>query len=608
MTECTPTSLPFATLNGRRVEADFSGGALTTDAGALLLREADRRLGLLDTLDRCLPDPRDPDLITHPQRVFGIATGYEDLNDHQSLRHDPLWQALADYAPDPQQPLASAPTLCRLENRAGRSALFRMAAALVEQFVASFDRPPECLVLDFDATDDPVHGRQEGRFFHGYYDSYCFLPLYVFCGDQLLVAYLRPANIDPARHTRAILKLLARRLRQAWPDVRLIIRGDSGFRRWRLMRLCDHNGVGYVLGLARNSRLQELAAPLMAEAAARFEAARQPVRLFGTLGYAAGPWDRARWVVVKAEHNAGGDNPRFVVTNLPGDAQALYDEAYCARGEMENRIKEQQLMLFADRTSCHKFRANQFRLLLSAAAYVLVEAVRRLGLAGTELARAQVSTIRLRLFKVAAAGRAGSSLVVVFAEDVVEFFQQHPPLVPVQQHQMGPERAAPVMPECTDHGARRLLPGASVGTASHHVQPTPNSRDPFGDKAESVRGRVTEEPLTGNPALFLGQLAEELLDRGGALRLGQSGQGQCLRLGLNRRRLSDRGIPVVPRLFLRGCGLGGGVGTRLHAWEQRGIRGNSLRLGAGCRVRRKQGLRRFLGGRLVLNQLAEAWQ
>lgn len=407
MTQCTPTCLPFATLNHRRLEADFAGGALTTDAGALLLREADKRLGLLDALDRCLLDPRDPDLITHPQRallaqrVFGIACGYEDLNDHQSLRHDPLWQALAEYDPDPEQPLASAPTLCRLENRANRAALVRLACALVEQFIASHKRPPECLVLDFDATDDPVHGEQEGRFFHGYYDSYCFLPLYVFCGDQLLVAYLRPSNIDAALHARAILKLLVRRLRQAWPDVKIIIRGDSGFCRWRLMRWCDSNGVGYLLGLARNSRLQELAAPLMNEAEARWQATRQPQRLFGTFAYAAGSWDRPRRIIAKAEHGARGDNPRFVVTNLPGGAQALYDEVYCARGEMENRIKEQQLMLFAGRTSCHKFLANQFRLLLSAAAYVLVEAVRRLGLAGTELGRAQVSTIRLRLFKVA---------------------------------------------------------------------------------------------------------------------------------------------------------------------------------------------------------------
>jgi hypothetical protein len=407
MTECTPTTLTFSSLGCRRLHADFSGGALSTDAGMLLLRQADKRLGLLDALDRCIPDPRDPDSITHPQRallaqrILAIAAGYEDLNDHQHLRHDPLWQVLADYQPDPQQPLASAPTLCRLENRVSRATLVRMAAVLVEQFIASHLTPPETLVLDFDATDDPVHGHQEGRFFHGYYDAYCFLPLYVFCGEQLLVAYLRPANIDACRHSRAILKLLVQRFRQVWPEVKIIVRGDSGFCRWRLMRWCDHNGVGYILGLARNRRLEALLEPWLHEAAARWQRCREPQRLFASLHYAAASWDRSRRVLAKAEHNAQGDNPRFVVTNLPGEPQSLYDEVYCARGEMENRIKEQQLMLFADRTSCHRFLANQFRLLLSAAAYVLVEAVRRLALAGTELARAQVSTIRLRLLKVA---------------------------------------------------------------------------------------------------------------------------------------------------------------------------------------------------------------
>ncbi len=407
MTQCNPAPLAFATLGRRPVQADFDGGDLTTDAGALLLREADRRLGLLDALDRCIPDPRDPALTAHAQRallaqrIFGIACGYEDLNDHQHLRHDPLWQALAESDPDPERPLASAPTLCRLENRVGRAALARLAAVLVEQFIASHAAAPECLVLDFDATDDPVHGQQEGRFFHGYYDRYCFLPLYVFCGAQLLVAYLRPADGDAARHSRALLKLLVRRLRQAWPGVRIIVRADSGFCRWRLMRWCDVNGVGYVLGLARNGRLEALAEPYLHEAEARWRATGEPQRHFATCAYAAGTWDRVRRVIIKAEYTARGPNPRFVVSNLPGAAEELYDEVYCARGEMENRIKEQQLMLFADRTSCHRFAANQFRLLLSAAAYVLVEAVRRLALAGTALARAQVSTIRLRLFKIA---------------------------------------------------------------------------------------------------------------------------------------------------------------------------------------------------------------
>jgi hypothetical protein len=408
MTECNPQTLSFSSLGSRKVEADFSAGSLTTDSGALLLREADRRLGLLDALDRAIPDPRHPDLITHlqrallAQRIFAIACGYEDLNDHQHLRQDPLWQALAEYSPDPKQPLASPPTLCRLENRVNRRAPFAMSKALVEQFIASHDQPPECLVLDFDATDDPVHGHQEGRFFHGYYDCYCFLPLYVFCGDQLLVAYLRTAYGDPARHTGAILKLLVQRLRQAWPSVRIIVRGDSGFCRWWLMRWCDSHGVGYILGLARNSRLLDLASPWLYQAQACWQMTGRPVRLFGEFHYAASSWDRARRVIVKAEHGPQGDNPRFVVSNLPGNPLGLYEVLYCARGEMENRIKEQQLMLFADRTSCHDFLANQFRLLLSAAAYVLVKAVRRLGLAGTQLERAQVSTIRLRLFKVAA--------------------------------------------------------------------------------------------------------------------------------------------------------------------------------------------------------------
>lgn len=419
MTECTPTPLRFATLGSRRLEADFAGGDLTSDAGALLLREADRRLGLLDALDRAIPDPRHPELITHPQRalltqrIFGIALGYEDLNDHTTLRQDPLWQVLADYPPDAEQPLASPATLCRLENRARRRSLVAVAEVLVEQFIASFAQPPECLVLDFDATDDPIHGHQEGRFFHGYYDNYCFLPLYVFCGERLLVAYLRTADADPARHSRAILKLLVRRLRRAWPKVRLIVRGDSGFCRWRLMRWCDSNGVGYLFGLARNSRLERLATPWTHAAATCWEMTRQHQRLFGEFCYAAGSWDRPRRVLVKAEHGPQGDNPRFVVTNLPGNPRGLYEVLYCARGEMENRIKEQQLMLFADRTSCHQFLANQFRLLLSGLACVLVEAVRRLGLSGTQLERAQVSTIRLRLFKVAALVRVSVRRVLV---------------------------------------------------------------------------------------------------------------------------------------------------------------------------------------------------
>jgi hypothetical protein len=408
VTDCSPESLRFARAGRKAVVADFQGGTLTTDSGVLLLREVERRLGLFDAMDRCIPDPRQPEWITHEQRallaqrVTAIALGYEDLNDHQHLRDDPALQLAAGREPSEAEALASPATLCRLENRVDRRALARIAAVLVDQFIAAHPEPPEALILDFDATDDPIHGHQEGRFFHGYYDHYCYLPLYVFCGDELLVAYLRPSNIDASQHTRAVLKLLVRRLRAAWPEVKLTLRGDSGFCRWRLMRWCDRNGVGYVLGLARNPTLERLAADWTERARRQFERTGQPQRLFGSFAYAAGSWDRPRRVIVKAEHTTQGPNPRFVVANVPGDAQELYDDVYCQRGEAENRIKEQQLDLFADRTSCRRFAANQFRLLLSSAAYLLVQALRRTALAGTELARAQVGTIRLKVLKVAA--------------------------------------------------------------------------------------------------------------------------------------------------------------------------------------------------------------
>ena len=344
MTPRPTPPLTFSPIGSRRVEADFSAGVITTDAGTLLLREADRRLGLLDAFDQAIPDPRHPDLISHTQRsllaqrVYGIASGYEDLNDHDTLRHDPLWQLLVEATPAPGEtgtpgaPLASAPTLCRLENRIGHAALARLASVLVDQFVNSFTTPPESLILDFDATDDIIHGQQEGRFFHGYYDNYCFMPLYVFCGDQLLVAYLRTADGDGARHSRAILKLLVTRLRLAWPAVRLIVRGDGGFCRWRMMRWCDSQGGGYIFGLPGNSVLNRLALPWTETAAARQAATGLPQRHFGAFSYAAATWDRRRRVLVKAEHSARGANPRFIVSNLPGDPRMLYEEIYCARG------------------------------------------------------------------------------------------------------------------------------------------------------------------------------------------------------------------------------------------------------------------------------------
>ncbi len=406
MTECNSNAIGFSSLGRRSVIADFAGGTITSDGGALLLREADRGLGLIEAINAVIPDPRHPIYIVHDQavmlrqRIYAIAMGYEDGNDHQQLRQDPLMQALTERGVNAKIPLASPPTLCRLENRIERKTLVRISEVFVEMFIAAQQQPPEEIILDFDATDDPVHGNQVGRFFHGYYDGYCFLPLYVFCGDDLLCAYLRPANRDGASHSWAILSLLVKRLREVWPKTRLIFRGDSGFCRWRMLRWCERHQVGYIVGLARNKRLEAMAQNWMEQAKQGYQASGQKQRLFNDLEYAAGSWDKPRRVISKAEYLEGGPNHRFVVTNLAGDGQKLYDQLYCQRGEMENRIKEQQLCLFADRTSCHDFQANQFRVLLSAAAYVLINHIRREALAGTELQQAQADTIRLKLLKI----------------------------------------------------------------------------------------------------------------------------------------------------------------------------------------------------------------
>ena len=332
------------------------------------------------------------------QRLYAIALGYEDLNDHDGLRQDVALQT----AVERDQWLASASTLCRFEHRADRETAWRLHEVLLDQFIASFKRAPKKLILDFDATDDPVHGEPDGRFFDGYYRHYCFLPLYVFCGHQLLVSYLRPSNIDGAKHSWAILSLLVKRLRQVWPKVRIIFRGDGGFCRWKMLRWCDHHEVGYIIGLAKNKRLNRLTASLQDEAAACFAATGHKVRWFTDFQYAARSWDGARRVIAKIEHSQHGVNPRYVVTNLEGDAKQLYDKLYCARGDMENRIKENQLDMFGDRTSCQHWWPNQFRLLLASLAYTLIEAIRRIALKGTELANAYVGTIRLKLFKIGA--------------------------------------------------------------------------------------------------------------------------------------------------------------------------------------------------------------
>lgn len=400
--------MAFSRVPRRQVVADFLGGRLTSDAGLLLLREVDRRLGLIDAINGCLPDPRSPVYVVHEQRqmlaqrIFALAAGYEDLNDHQTLRDDPALQTAAGKVPEPEQPLASPSTLCRLENRVTRGTLVELSQLFVELFLKSFREPPSEIILDLDATDVPLHGQQEGRFYHGYYRHYCFLPLYVFCGGHLLCALLRPANIDPAKYSPAVVKLLVDRIRREWPQVRIIVRGDSGFCRWRMMRWCENHGVDYVFGIGRNPVLEQRIDPLMEQAAAAFDQTGQKQRLFGETQYAAATWDRERRVIMKAERLLEGPNRRFVVTSLTAPPQSVYDDGYTPRGDMENRIKEQQLMLFADRTSCHDFLANQFRLLLSAFAYVLLHHLRTEHLAQTELASAQVDRLRLTLLKIAA--------------------------------------------------------------------------------------------------------------------------------------------------------------------------------------------------------------
>lgn len=404
MTNRNQKSIEFQALNRKIIQGEFSGGEITSDAGALLLRASDNKLGLVKSINDIIEDPRNPKFIQHSQlsllrqRIFSIALGYEDLNDHTELRNDIAFQT----AVNEEKILASQSTLCRLENRVARKEIVLMHEVLVETFINSFTTKPKELILDFDATDDPTHGNQEGKFFHGYYDHYCFLPLYVFCEEQLLISYLRPSNIDGAKHTWAILSLLVKRFKKQWPDVEIIFRGDGGFCRHKMLDWCDSHNVKYIVGIAKNNVLKGMIKTEMEQMLAHSKETKEPQRCFKDLEYSAKSWKQKRRVVAKIEHLPLGSNPRFIVTNLTSDAQYLYEDIYCARGDMENRIKEQQLGLFADRTSASAWWANQFRLMLSSVAYVLIENIRRTALKGTQFAKSQVTTIRLKLFKIGA--------------------------------------------------------------------------------------------------------------------------------------------------------------------------------------------------------------
>jgi len=449
--ECSGQKLEFQGLARREVIARFDGGDISSDGGSLLLREVEGRTKVVEQFARCFEDHRNPDLIEHraadlvTQRVFGLALGYEDLNDHDDLRCDPLF-AVAVGKADPKgesrvrerdrgKALAGKSTLNRLElTRADATAKERykkivldggaVDQLLVDLFLQAHPEPPDEIEIDFDATDDPLHGKQEGRFFHGYYGHYCYLPLYAFCGEFLLCARLRPSNIDASAGTVEELERIVTQLRQAWPELKILVRGDSGFCREPIMAWCEENDVNYVFGIAQNARLLRRIGGSLKRMAKLHEQTCEPVREFRDFRYRTeDSWSRARRVVAKAEHLPKGANPRFIVTSLTPeeiDAQTLYETVYCARGDMENRIKEQQLFLFADRTSTATMRANQIRLYFSSVAYVLMHALRRIGLHATEFARAQCNTIRLKLFKI------GALVRVTFRKVWVSLSQSYP--------------------------------------------------------------------------------------------------------------------------------------------------------------------------------------
>ena len=419
-TECSQSEFEFETHFARSVTARFDGGTMTSDGGALLLRQTDRRVKLLSRLADCFRDRRNPVYISHrveeliAQRVYGLALGYEDLSDHDQLRQDPLLAVLSGKRQPGEEPLAGKSTLNRLELSTEAAHRYKkihchtdaIDELLLKIFVEAHAEIPQRIVLDLDVTDLELHGHQEGRFFHGYYDSYCYLPLYIFCGEHLLCARLRTADQDASAGSTAEVERIVAQMRQAWPQVEIILRADSGFCREELMAWCEQHGVHYVFGFARNERLRRTIEPQIQQAAKQHRETGKPARIFSEFPYrtTTGSWSRARRVIAKAEYLEKGENPRYIVTNLDAQAwpaQALYEDLYCARGEMENRIKE-QFSLFAARVSAESLRANQLRLYFSAAAYVLVQALRRLGLQGTELARAQAHTIRLQLLKIGA--------------------------------------------------------------------------------------------------------------------------------------------------------------------------------------------------------------
>jgi Transposase DDE domain group 1 len=420
MTHCNEEQFLFSTGSSREVIAEFNGGTITSDGGSMLLQETDKRMNLLGRFSGCFLDGRDAVKIEHSveqmmkQRIYGLAMGYEDLNDHELLRQDPLLGAMAGKAEPGKDLLAGKSTLNRLELGTGQPDRYKKITywrdsvdeLMVNVFLESHASAPQEIVLDIDTTDMAIHGKQEGKFFHGYYGHYCYLPLYIFCGDQVLCARLRPSSVGPAVGSRKEIARIVEQIRIKWPKVQIIVRGDSGFCTDELMTWCEQNKVDYVFGLARNKRLEALVADSLEQAKQQFESTQKAARIFVEFEHEtlSGSWSKKRRVVAKAEHINGKSNPRFVVTSLNAQnwpMRELYEDLYCQRGDMENRIKE-QFVLFADRVSASTMRANQLRLYFSVMAYTLMNGLRRLGLQSTQLATAQVGTIRLKLLKIGA--------------------------------------------------------------------------------------------------------------------------------------------------------------------------------------------------------------
>jgi len=391
-------------VKNHEIIANFNGGHITSDGGILLLKKINKKLKLTEKISKIIKDNRMKNKCKHSissiikQRIFGIACGHEDLNDHNQLRRDILFQT----AVGSDKKLASSSTLSRIESNFGESSVYKINEILIEIFINFYKKQPKEIILDFDATDDKVHGKQTGSKYNGYYRHKCFLPLYVFCNDHLLFAYLRPGNVPGNKDSFNILKFIIKKIRLVWKKTKIIFRGDSAFSNHEMFDWCENNAVKYITGISGNSRLVKYAKPFINESKKLFNKHGKKQKIFGEFKYSAKSWNKERRIIIKSEYNIYGKNTRFIVTNLNGNPEYLYKKVYCARGEMENRIKEQQLHLFADRTSSKFWRSNQFRLLLSGLAYTLLNAIRLICLKGTEISNATCSTIRIKLLKIGA--------------------------------------------------------------------------------------------------------------------------------------------------------------------------------------------------------------